>query len=124
MFHRIFVRADGGAHEATHDVGCFGDRVGVRGKPIALSDYVKYYGEDGKTAFDLLVEQKVGDQTIDVQSKKYDFGVFIESINGTKPDDKHFWKLYINGQEAQVGADQLQTKKGDIIEWTIAEITK
>ena len=88
----------------------------IRHKPIVLGDYIRYPGKDGKNAFELLKEQ------VPVESKQYDFGVFIESINAVKPDDKHFWKLYINGQEAQVGADQLQTKDGDIIEWRIEEI--
>jgi hypothetical protein len=84
--------------------------------PRAESSYVVYYGENGKNAFDLL------EAFTKVEYKQYSFGVFVESINGVKPDDKHFWKLYYNGQEAQVGASQLQTKDGDAIEWKIEEI--
>lgn len=79
-------------------------------------DYVKYFGEDCKTAFEILL------YTAQTKFKKYDFGIFVESINGVKPDDKHFWKLYLNGQGAQVGADSLQTHKGDVIEWKLEEI--
>ena len=89
----------------------------IRHNPIILDDYIRYPGQDGKNTFELLKERT------SVESKQYDFGVFIESINGVKPDDKHFWKLYVNGQASQVGADQSQTKRGDIIEWVIEEIT-
>ena len=88
----------------------------IRHDPVILSDYIRYPGQDGRNAFELLKERT------SVESKQYDFGVFIESINGTKPDDKHFWKLYVNGQASQVGADQLQTKQGDILEWVMEEI--
>lgn len=89
----------------------------IRHNPVILNDYIRYPGGDGKNAFELLKART------SLQSKQYDFGVFVESINGVKPDDKHFWKLYINGQASQVGADQLVTKRGDILEWVLEEIT-
>ncbi len=89
----------------------------IRNESIILQDYVRYPGEEGKNAFELLQKYTK------VEFKQYDFGVFIESINGVKPDEKHFWKLYYNGEESQVGADQLQTKKGDIVEWRLEEIS-
>ncbi len=85
-------------------------------RAVIGQDRVQYYGITGKNALELL------QTTTAVEFKQYDFGVFVESINGIKPDDKHFWKLYVNGQESQVGADQLQTKNGDVIEWKLEEI--
>ena len=82
------------------------------------NDYVKYCGQDGKTALELLLF------TAPTDFQKYDFGAFVKSINDVKPDEKHFWKLYVNGAESQVGADQVQTKNGDLIEWRLAEITE
>ena len=87
-------------------------------KPVIAADYVKYSGQDGKNAFELLQE------TANIEFKKYDFGVFVESIDGVKPDTKHFWKLYVNGKEAQVGADSIATKNGDTIEWKLEQINK
>ncbi len=84
---------------------------------VVEKDYVKYYGVEGKNAFVLL------QATTAVEFKQYDFGVFVQSINGLKPDDKHFWKFYVNGQESQVGADTVQAHNGDILEWRLAEIT-
>ncbi len=88
----------------------------IQDQPIVFSDYVRYPGKGGENALELL-------QAITtVESKQYDFGVFVESINGVKPDEKHFWKLFYNGEEAQVGARDLQTKTGDVIEWKLEAI--
>lgn len=84
--------------------------------PQVTETSVKYEGQEGQTAFELLRAVTM------VEFKQYDFGVFVESIGGVKPDEKHFWKLYVNGTESQVGSDQLQTKNGDIIEWKLDEI--
>lgn len=88
-------------------------------QPVTVSvqeDYVRYPGRDGVNAFDLLME------VTEVEFTEYDFGKFIRSINGVTPDSKHFWKLYLNSQGAQVGADQLETRDSDIIEWRLEEI--
>jgi len=71
---------------------------------------------DGQTAFELLGSQAT------VAFKQYDFGVFIESINGLAGDEKHFWALYIDDEQSQVGADQLVLQKGDRIEFRYEEI--
>ncbi len=89
----------------------------IRDQKIVLGDYVRYPGKTGQTAFELLKVSNVS-----FESKQYDFGVFIESLNGVKPDKDHFWKLYLNGQEAQVGADKLETHDGDTIEWKLEKI--
>jgi hypothetical protein len=72
---------------------------------------------DGQTAFELLGSQAT------VAFKQYDFGVFIESINGLAGDEKHFWALYIDDEQSQVGADQLVLQKGDRIEFRYEEIS-
>ncbi len=88
------------------------------GQPVVLKDYVYYPGSDGKNAFELL--QKL----TPVQTKKFNFGVMVTSINDQTPDKDHFWKLYYNSQEAQVGSDQLVTHDGDAVEWVIEKINK
>lgn len=88
------------------------------GQPVVLSDYVYYPGQDGQTALELLKEVAT------VEGKQYDFGMFVESINGHKPDSEHFWKLYYNAAEAQVGADKLETHDCDAIEWIMETIQK
>lgn len=93
---------------------------GIAGKTIVLSDYIRYPGKDSKNAFELLKNAVGGEDK--VKFKESDFGVFIEEINGLKPDADHFWKLYINGKDSQVAADKLETKKGDIIEWVVEKV--
>jgi len=72
--------------------------------------------EDGQNAFELLKENA------EVEYQQYDFGVFVESINGINGDDKHFWAVYLNDQQAQVGAEQIILQKDDRIEWKYEEI--
>ena len=88
----------------------------LRGQPVVLNDYVYYPGKEGQNALEIL------EKTTKAETKKYDFGTMVVSINGVKPDDKHFWKLYYNGEEAQVGADQLITHDGDAVEWVLDAI--
>ena len=84
--------------------------------PVVQEDYIRYPGRDGANTFELLLEQT------EVEFTQYDFGKFIQAINGVTPDSKHFWKLYINGQGSQVGAEDLQTSEGDVVEWRLEEI--
>ncbi len=71
---------------------------------------------DGENAFELLKNVAI------VEYKEYDFGVFVESINGVKGDDEHFWSFYLNGEQAKAGADQTILQKGDKVEWRYEEI--
>lgn len=99
--------------------GLFPINPEIAGDTIIQSDYIRYPGREGKNAFELL-QDAVGDDK--VVYKQYDFGVFVEEINGLKPDAEHFWKLFYNGKESQVGADMLETHKGDVLEWVVEKI--
>ncbi len=79
-------------------------------------EVVEYKGLDGKTAMEILKS------THQVDVKSFSFGEMVETIDGVKPDDKHFWAMYVNGAFSQVGADQYVTKNSDIIKWQIDEI--
>lgn len=72
--------------------------------------------QDEENAFELLQSQH------EVSAKTYDFGVFIEEIDGVKNTDKNYWALYVNGEYAQKGADQTMLQKGDTIEFRYEEI--
>src|SRR3989338_6018851 len=63
----------------------------LAGEKIVLSDYVRYPGDSGKNALELLKLAVDGN----IEVKEYDFGSFVESIGGVKPDADHFWKLYV-----------------------------
>jgi len=76
-----------------------------------------YKGVDGKNALELLkINHKV--ETKDFSG----LGEYVEAIDGIKPDSKHFWKFFINGKSATVGAGTYVTKNSDMLEWEIDKI--
>ena len=79
---------------------------------------VTYDGQTGKTAIELLKSHAA------VETKAYTgIGEMVVSIDGTKPkDSSEFWAFYVDGKQAQVGADQYVTKDGEKIEWKLEKI--
>ncbi len=78
---------------------------------------ISYQGEAGKTAMELLKTN------FRVETQSFgDLGEFVKSINGVEPDNSHFWSLYVNGQQAQVGASAYVTASNDKLEWKLEEI--
>ncbi|PIR96618.1 MAG: hypothetical protein COT92_00140 [Candidatus Doudnabacteria bacterium CG10_big_fil_rev_8_21_14_0_10_42_18] len=77
-----------------------------------------FYPEENKSALDLL---KSGHQ---VETKSFSgVGEYVESINGKKADGtSEFWALYVNGQQAQVGASSYYPKNEDKIEWKLEKV--
>ena len=76
-----------------------------------------FYADENKTALDLL---KMGHK---VETKEFSgIGEFVESINGTKADKKHFWEFIVNGKSSNVGAGSYKPVNGDKIEWKLTEI--
>lgn len=78
---------------------------------VAAVQAIAYDGEDGKNALDLLKSKA------EIQTQDSSIGVFVISINGVSNSNDHFWMFYVNGELAQVSADQYTTKNGDKIEW-------
>ena len=78
---------------------------------------VSYKGVAGKNALELLKQSHA------VESKTYDgLGELVTSIDGVTPDSQHFWSLYVNGQQSQVGADAYVTQPNDTIAWKLEKI--
>ncbi|HEX5797674.1 MAG TPA: DUF4430 domain-containing protein [Candidatus Saccharimonadales bacterium] len=78
---------------------------------------VSYEGVDGKNALELLK------QKYKVETENYEgLGELVTSIEGVKPDKKHFWAFYVNGKQSQVGASTYKTKDNDKITWKLEEI--
>jgi hypothetical protein len=74
--------------------------------------YVTYKGQNGKTALELLK------LNADVVTKDSAYGPYVDSINGKAGGiEGKYWAFYVNGQMAQVGANDYATKDGDKIEW-------
>ncbi|HTH72352.1 MAG TPA: DUF4430 domain-containing protein [Candidatus Pristimantibacillus sp.] len=84
----------------------------VAGDQTAKDTYLTYNGVDGKNALDLLKANAT------VVTKDSSYGPYVDTINGVKGGtDGKYWAFYVNGNLAQVGAADYQTKTGDKIEW-------
>lgn len=74
---------------------------------------------EGKTsAWDLLLGSH------EVLYQEYDFGIFIEEIDGLKGDQDNFWAIYVNGESALMGIQDIILNEGDIIELRYEAIEK
>lgn len=71
---------------------------------------------DSATALSLL-EQVAVEQDFPLETKKYDFGTLVHSINNFNNSPTAAWIYFINGQSATQGADQYPVQPGDHIEW-------
>lgn len=65
---------------------------------------------DDQKAWELLQSQA------EVSFKEYDFGVFIEGINGLMADEQYFWAIYVNGESAVTGIQDIWLNKDDMME--------
>lgn len=77
------------------------------------STTVSYVGVEGKNALELLKASHK------VETKKYDFGELVQSIDGLASDSTKYWILYADGKMSDVGADALKTTTGQQIEWRL-----
>jgi hypothetical protein len=74
---------------------------------------ISYSGKNGVNAYALLEKHAT------VKAKKYSFGYFVTSINGTAGNGPKYWTLYVNGKESNVGASSYMTKNSDTITWKL-----
>jgi len=80
-------------------------------------DIIKYNGQEGKNALEILKSKYT------VETKSFgSVGEFVESINGIKPDSKHFWEFFVNGKSSSIGAGSYITKSTDVLEWKLGEV--
>ncbi len=70
----------------------------------------------GKTALEVTQE------AVSIEKTGEGKDAFITSINGRKAEDskKEFWKLVINGKDAEVGAGSYSVVENDTLVWEIA----
>jgi len=67
--------------------------------------------EDNTRAWDLLVSNHR------IIYQEYDFGIFLEGIDGLKGDQENFWAIYVNGEKSEVGISDIILNQGDLIEF-------
>jgi len=53
----------------------------------------------------------------EINTQEYDFGIFIESVNGYESSQEKAWIYYVNGESGNIAADQNILKSGDLVEW-------
>lgn len=72
--------------------------------------------EEGITAYSLL-EKYSKEKSVEIITKKYDFGVFVEQIGDAPSTSEMAWIYYVNNESANVAADTYILKPGDKVEW-------
>ncbi|OGM09110.1 hypothetical protein A2Z67_05885 [Candidatus Woesebacteria bacterium RBG_13_36_22] len=79
--------------------------------------YEKELNPEGSlSTFDLLKEALDNNQ-VPYETKSYDFGIFVKSINGFESGADKSWIYFVNGQGGQIAADQYKLKAKDVVEW-------
>lgn len=80
------------------------------GNPITVADV------RAPNAYNALVAA-VKKRNLEIKTKSYDFGIFVESIGGYPNTKEKAWIYYVNGKSGAVAADKQALKNGDTIEW-------
>lgn len=83
---------------------------------VAGARTFSYRGVEGQTALELLKEN------YDVKTTKYSFGEMVTSIAGIEAGDENFWAFYVNGKMSPVGAGELVTRDGQLVEWKLEKV--
>ena len=82
----------------------------------SIQDFEMNFRE-GMTAFGLL-EEKIKELDINIETKSYDIGIFIEAIGESRNgEDQKYWLYYVNGEMPMVSADKKELKAGDKVEF-------
>lgn len=68
------------------------------------------------TAYDALLFA-AAKENVSVVTKKYDFGVFVESIGDKKSSAEKAWIFFVNGESGKEAADKTEVQSGDSVEW-------
>ena len=75
-----------------------------------------YELSDSQNPYSSLVKLAT-EKNLEMGIKKYDFGVFVESIGDVKGSSEKAWIYFVNGESGTVAADQYQLSEGDRVEW-------
>lgn len=72
-----------------------------------------------KTVLEVLRQLDAEDDEVRLTTKNYPgLGTLVESIGGkTNGIDDKYWQYKVNGVMPQIGADKLEVRNGDSIEW-------
>ena len=56
-------------------------------------------------------------QHLELKTKQYDFGVFVEQIGTLANTKEKSWIYAVNGKSGEVASDKYQLKQSDSVEW-------
>ena len=73
-------------------------------------------GVTAQTAFQALSEA-TKKQNLELKTKQYDFGVFVEAIGTLANTKEKSWIYFVNGKAGTVAADKQRLNAGDAVEW-------
>jgi len=68
------------------------------------------------TAYSALTKL-VDENDIEIETKQYDFGVFVQSIDSYESSSEKAWIYYVNGESGTIAADQKEIVGTDTVEW-------
>ena len=73
----------------------------------------------GDTVYEVLQTLNEDDSELLLVAKEYPgLGILIEGMNGKiNGEDDKYWQYFVNDTMPQVGADKLELKDGDVVEW-------
>ena len=75
-----------------------------------------YSAYEGDTAYYVLQGEALRKKwKLDV--RHYDFGRFVNGINGYEGSKEKAWIYFVNGKSGDVAADKYILKSGDLVEW-------
>lgn len=80
---------------------------------VIETDTVRYPGEEGKNALELLKKHAK------VETKTSSLGEYVVSINGNDGSGTKYWLFYVNDKQASMGADAYVSHDSDTIEWRL-----
>lgn len=94
----------------------------VRKRPIVTvviadgENTATFSGIAATTAFEAL-SYATKEENIELKTKQYDFGVFVEQIGQQANTKEKAWIYFINGKSGTVAADTQAVSDGDTVEW-------
>jgi hypothetical protein len=102
----VAQEADLTEKESNDDASAAAQLIADQAQVITLSA-----SEDNTSAWDLLIANH------QIIFQEYDFGVFIEGIDGLKADQENFWAIYVNGEKSQTGISDIVLNANDVLEF-------
>ncbi len=88
-----------------------------------LYEYKKVDFTTNQTVLQLLQVLNQSDSRVALKTKEYSgMGTLVEGMVGKENgDENRYWQYTINGVMPQMGADMLEIKEGDRVEWHFVE---